>query len=518
MKILGDIKVVKRKISIFILIIAILITGTLGCSNSNTLNNQSTDMPTVVNLEGGDWGYPTPFTHYSRGPGIYKMTLIFDSLLERGEDGYIPWLAKEWNVSSDGCKYTFVLRENIKWQDGRDLTVEDVVFSFKYYEKYPPVFNDLTVDGEPFIKSIKPIDAVTVEFEVEKPMAFLLGKIGSTRIIPKHIWENVEDPLNNNKPEAVIGSGPYILTDYSREQGAYKFEAFEDFWGPEQKVDILKFIPVSDGILAFDRGEIDITEITTDVISKYSDENEYTIIKNPAFWGYRLIFNMEKRPELLDINVRRAFAHGIDKEELIEKVARNAAVPASPGYLPVGHLWYNNKVIDYKFDIDEAKKLIDGRELSFTLLVGNSSEEVRIAELIKINLEKVAIDIKIISVDTKSRDDAIKNGSYEIVLNGHGGWGSDADLLRTMFANGQIIGYRNDEINELSEIQLYEMDTQKRKHTIHILQEVIAREIPILPLYNTTGYSVFRHSNYDGWKYMFDHHEVTHNKLSYLKY
>lgn len=515
LKTLGDTEMIKRKISVFIIVI--LIIGTLGCSNSGTPNSQYTDKPTIIKLQGGDWGYPTPFSHYSRGPGIYKMTLIFDSLLERGEYGYIPWLAKEWHVSEDGCKYSFILRENIKWQDGRDLTAEDVVFSFKYYEEHPPVSNDLTVDGKPFIKSIKAKDNVTVEFEVKTPMAFLLGKIGSTRILPKHIWEDIEDPLNYNKPEAVIGSGPFILTDYSREQGAYKFEAFENFWGPEQKIDILKFVPVSDGILAFDKKDIDITGVTTDVISKYSDKSEYTIIKNPAFWGYSLIFNMEKRPELLDLNVRKAFAHGIDKEELIEKVARNAAVPANPGYLPVDHLWYNDRVVDYKFDIDEAKKLINERELFFTLIIGNSNEEVRVAELIKINLEKIGIYIKISSVDTKTRDDAIKSGTYEIVLNGHGGWGSDADLLRTRYANGQIIGYSNDEINELLKKQLYEMDMEKRKDTIYMLQEVIAREIPILPLYNTTGYSVFRHSKYNGWKYMFDHHEVSHNKLSYLK-
>ena len=50
------------------------------------------------------------------------------------------------------------------------------------------------------------------------------------------------------------------------------------------------------------------------------------------------------------------------------------------------------------------------------------------------------------------------------------------------------------------------------------LQAVIAEEIPQLPLYNTTGYIVYRPEKYDGWRYMFDHHEVTHNKLSYLEF
>ena len=50
----------------------------------------------VIRLEGGDYGYPSPYAHYPRGPGGYKRNLIFDSLLERGEDGLIPWLAEDY--------------------------------------------------------------------------------------------------------------------------------------------------------------------------------------------------------------------------------------------------------------------------------------------------------------------------------------------------------------------------------------------------------------------------------------
>ena len=69
--------------------------GLTGCTNSQPAasSGPQSSGPLVINLEGGDWGYPTPFSHYSRGPGSFKMALIFDSLLERGEKGYIPWLA-----------------------------------------------------------------------------------------------------------------------------------------------------------------------------------------------------------------------------------------------------------------------------------------------------------------------------------------------------------------------------------------------------------------------------------------
>lgn len=504
------------------------LTGIAGCSNSEQTvkEDNSTSTPLVINLEGGDWGYPTPYLHYSRGPGSFKMALIFDSLLERGEKGYIPWLAEKWDISKDGLEYTFALRDNVKWHDGQPMTAEDVKFSFEYFAKHPPVSNDLTVDGKSFIQSVEAVDEKTVRFKVEKPLAILLGKIGGTKIIPKHIWEKVDDPQKFNTPEAVIGTGPFVLKDYNKEQGAYRFEAFKDFWGPKPLVSTLQFVPVSDPVLAFDKGEIDLTGITPDILSKYERKQEYKVIKNPAFWGYRLIFNMEKRAELKDKEIRQAFAYAIDKNELVEKVARNAAVPANAGYLPVDHIWYNPNVKDYEFDIEKAKQLLKGNKLSFKLLTGNSNEEVRIAELLKINLAKAGIELSITSADTKTRDSSVKKGNYEIALNGHGGWGGDADLLRTTYAidstsskspsAGGIPGYSNEQIKELCKLQLFEMDPAKRKEIIFRLQELIAEEIPQIPLYNTTGYIVFRPAKYDGWKYMFDHHEVTHNKLSYL--
>lgn len=455
------------------------------------------------------------------------MTLIFDSLLERGEKGYIPWLAEKWNISDDGLEYTFVLRDNVKWHDGKPMTAEDVKFSFNYFEEHPPVSYDLTVDGKSFIKSVEVVDAKTVCFKVEKPLATILGKIGNIRIIPKHIWENIDDPQKYTAPEAVTGTGPFILKDYNKEQGAYKYEAFNDFWGPRPKVNILQFVPVSDNILAFNKGEIDLTSITPDILSMYERNDEYKVMRNPAFWGYRLLFNMEKRSELKEKEIRQAIAYAIDKNELVEKVARKAAVPASAGYLPVDHIWYNPNVKNYEFDIEKAKQLLKGKELSFKILTGNSKNEVRIAELLKINLAKAGIELSVTSVDTKTRDTMIKKGDYEIALNGHGGWGGDADLLRTMYAKGKslsqspsadgIPGYSNDKINELCSLQLEEMDVNKRKDIIFKLQELISEEIPQIPLYNTTGYIVFRPGKFDGWKYMYDHHEVTHNKLSYLE-
>lgn len=74
--------------------------------------------PLIIRMAGGDYGYPNPYKHVNRGPGIYKMELIYDSLLEKGEEGLIPWMSKSYEISEDGKEITFSLNDGIKWHDG----------------------------------------------------------------------------------------------------------------------------------------------------------------------------------------------------------------------------------------------------------------------------------------------------------------------------------------------------------------------------------------------------------------
>lgn len=523
-----------------ILLMVVFTVSAAGCGkpSETALSGADPDSPEpveplVLNLAGGDNGYLSPFTHNSRGPGFSKMWLIFDSLLERGEKGLIPWLAEKWEISQDGKEYTFTLRENVKWHDGQPMTAEDVKFSFEYFAKYPPVSNEIQIDGKSFIQKIEVLNPRTVKFTVVSPFSVVLEKIGATRIIPEHIWKDVSQPQKYIDREALIGCGPYILQEYDKEHGMYKFEAFKDYWGPKPSAEAIQFLPVSSGgnaaagnstVLAFEQGGLDLTDITPDILSKYKDNREYKVLENPSFWGYRLMLNMEKRQELKELSVRQAISYAVDRDELVEKVCRGAAVPASAGYLSTEHIWYNPEVKKYEFDIDKSRQLMGGKTLRFTLLTGNSNEEIRIAELLKISLDKAGIELDIKSVDTKTRDAAMGNGDYELVLNGSGGLGNDADVLRTRYVNEAsgpnsvtgIPGYSNAEIEKFAKAQLYEMDESKRKEMVFGLQRLISEEIPIIPLINTTGYIVYRPEKYDGWKYMYNHHNVTHSKISFV--
>ena len=82
-------------IGIFVLCLLFLVA----CNKEKEEVAKPEEKQVVLRLEGGDFGYPNPFRHQNRGPGFFKMELIYDSLLEKDENGLIPWLAKEWAVS-----------------------------------------------------------------------------------------------------------------------------------------------------------------------------------------------------------------------------------------------------------------------------------------------------------------------------------------------------------------------------------------------------------------------------------
>ncbi|PKM83940.1 MAG: diguanylate phosphodiesterase [Firmicutes bacterium HGW-Firmicutes-13] len=503
-------------------------TGSVSDNAHSSQGKEETEKrePLVIRLEGGDWGYCSPFTHYSRGPGSFKMKYVFDSLLERDEEGYIPWLAESWDIEDDGKTYIFNLQQGVKWHNGRDMTAGDVEFSFKYYQEHPPVsYSDILLDKE-YLLDVEELSDYRVKFTTAEPNAAFLSEVGTARIIPKHIWEQVEKPQEYLEAEAVVGCGPYRLIEYNKEHGIYRFEAFEEYWGPKPLVDVMEFVPVSDSILAFEKGEIDLTGVTTDLLARFQGNPVFKIMESPGFWGYRIVFNMEKNEIFRSKNFRQAFAHAVDKQELVDKIARGAAIPGNYGILSRHHVWYNPDVTDYEYDPDKARGILEkeklDKNLSFTLLVG-ADAEVRIGEIFKEQLSKAGIEIKVESVDGKSRDARIAEGQYQIALVGHGGWGGDPDYLRKRFSSeltdwySGTPGYVNAEVDRLANEQIKETDTQQRKEMIFELQRLLAEDVPEIPLYNTTGYSVFRPDKFDGWMFMFDHHSLEHSKLSYLK-
>lgn len=481
---------------------------------------------------GGDWGYPSPFG-FSRGPGYTRAAYIFDTLAWRDSTGQtIPWLAKEWKASSDGLTWTFTLRDGVKWHDGKPLTVDDVVFSFNYLKAKTGAAWFMSEIGQ--IESVTKVADNQIAIKLVQPFAPFLQSIAETVFIfPKHIWEKVDDPKKFTTPEAVIGSGPYKLVEYNKQEGTYLFEANRDYFLGEPYVQRIEFIPVSDSVLALANGKIDAFDMfggaTDEMLAPFA-KPPFQIKKAPGEWGMNLYFNLaNEKSALKDVRVRQAIAYAINRKDLVERILFNFGEPGHPGFLPPANQYHNPNVPAYVHDLAKAKALLDeagykddgkgtrksadGTPLQIALTYSTSSGSSplttpRILEMVTSALNQAGIQVKPVPMDQASLDAAAQAGNYEAVLLGFGGLGGDPDMLRRYFAStskatgfSRARGYKNAEFDALAAKQVTIADFAERKKLIDQMQVILAQDLPVLPLYYTARVVVFNAQVFDNWYY-----------------
>ena len=289
----------------------------------------------VLRLAGGsDWGGPNPFRHTTRGPGTTKMEHVFDSLLEAGENGWVPWLAESYDVSDDGLVYTFVLHSGATWHDGEPVTAEDVGFTIDYYRENTNIGGQLGVGENFLVDSYEISGENTIVITTTKALSTNLSKLGKFPVIPKHIWESVEDPITYDSDNMYIGCGMYKFVSYDAATGTYEFEAYENYYGHTAGAQHIQYVPVSDTMLAFDNGEIVLCDVPADLFEQYTAMDGIAYLPKNDEMGYMWLFNADAVPAFADLEVRKALYQALDREAMVDAVFRGMGHVASAGWIP----------------------------------------------------------------------------------------------------------------------------------------------------------------------------------------
>lgn len=479
----------------------------------------------VLRLPGGDNGYPSPFA-YVRGPGYVRMSLLFDTLVWKDSQGTIPWLATEWKSSEDGQRWTFTLRDGVRWQDGQPLTLDDVVFTFDYLKKQPA--SAPLARGLEYLGDVRALDTRQVEIALARPYApFFVNIAGAIPILPRHIWEKIADPLKATGPETVIGSGPYKLIAYDKATGAYLYEANADFWLGRPLVRRIELVPTGDALLALQKGDVDAaglpTEggVTDEVLAPFQMA-DFGQIKQGGEWNPALHFNLAKGTPYSERNFRRAVAYAVDRDDLVKRILQGRGEPGNPGWLAPSNSWRNPAVEQYPFDPAKAKALLDeagyrdsngdgvrelpgGKPLDLPLLF-DSNGFARVAELIRDMLKGVGVAVTLKPVDRATLDAQTAAGNYEAAITYYGGLGGDPDYMRQVFSSKspsrsfqRAQGYSNPRFDDLAEQQLTTSDETRRKALVFEMQSIVAQDVPVLPLYYPTSIHIFRKGVLDTW-------------------
>jgi len=446
----------------------------------------------------GDWGFPSPYAHYSRGPGYIRMQLIFETLVWKNATQFVPQLAKEWKYDAHDNSYTFILQKDVKWHDGVDVTAEDVVFTYHYTKKHPYQW----VDGS-IVKSAEALDPYTVKLNLRKPYASFLNDVaGSQPILPKHIWESVTEPEKFISPQAAIGTGPYTLGDYNKQLGTYLYNANKNYYLGMPIAKEIRFVKISAQMIvaALKGGSLDSASVPAEAVDVVKAAG-FDVIAAPLSWNGKLTINHKKAP-MSAREFRQALAYAIDREALVQIVFRGNAVAGSPGIVPPSSVWYNPNTPQYKFDVEKAKRLIatlgyklgkgyfvkNGQPLELSLIAAADYKDL--GQFVTQQLEKAGIKINFRTLEGKTVDAKVSAWDFDLSIYGHGGLYEPSFLQRSILGEGfNSARYSsNPELTRLLHAQASEMNNQKRKEMIFQIQKLYADDVPALTLYYPNSY------------------------------
>lgn len=462
----------------------------------------------------GDWGFPTPYRHYPRGPGYIRMSMIFDTLIWRDHTGRIPALATAWEYNPESLRYTFTLREGVQWHDGKPFTPADVLFTVQYFQKHP--YSWIRFENLVTCEITGPHQ---VSFTLKEPYAPFLAMMETMPILPEHIWSSVEDPKTYDAPESLIGTGPYRLLDFDRAKGTYLYEAFPEYYLGQPRVERLIYIKADDPLIALLSGKADLAGIQANMVDTLTRRG-MEMIQDQRGWNKKLLFNHRKAPYNTK-EFRQALVYAIDRQEIIDKGHQGFGSPGSPGMLSPDHEFYTPEAYQYAYDLSKTESLLkglgytkgsdgffakEGKRLTVHLLASTLLVADRDGEIIKQQLERAGIAVDLQNQEKTSADSRIQAWDFELVLSGHGGLLGDAVVLnRTIEPDGgSITSARYDgnaELLRLLQEQIREPELEKRRALVHEIQRIYAEEIPALPLYYPQSMSAYNPAKGVRWQY-----------------
>ena len=373
----------------------------------------------------------------------YSDALIYihDRLVTRDyEFGYSPGLAESWDVSEDGLTWTFHLRKDVKFHDGKKFTAEDVkwtIDTIKDPDTASPFSGDLAA-----IKEVNIVDEHTVEMVLNYPFPNLLYNLSATAsgIHPANAYDTYGSDYGK---KVVIGTGPYKLGEWTPGDKTVLVRNEDYNWGPEwmsnrgpaliDKI-VLKIIPDENSrIMELEVGGIHILRnVPETYVERLDKKSDITVYKEPATKLGYLAYATDKEP-FTDVRVRRAINHALNKEEIIQFVL-NGIGEAAYGYLPPAlkdEYLQESKDLAYDYDPEKAKQLLaeagypDG--LRLTLSADNSSKSRKLAEIIQVQLKAVGIEASIQTFDSSGYADFLREGKQELFIREYS-W-SNADIL-----------------------------------------------------------------------------------------
>ena len=460
---------------------------------------------------------------------IYPFLVQYDKSLQ-----FAPDFATKWETSKDGLTWTFHTVPGAKWSDGKPLTAEDAAWTINIDVKYQGTGGANTAGLIAHIKTATAPDANTLVVKYSKPVGNVLSQFQQLAILPKHVWAGYTghkgaDLKTFANAAPVVSGGTFILTKFTKDQIAL-FKRNPNFYGPKPHIAAfgLRMFSNDDALIsAMKSGEIDAIESVPPTGIATLKKAGVIVTQVPGVTSNDFIFNANTKKknnrELLNLKLREAFAHAIDRDK-INKVAWLGTAKSATSFIPpsTGD-WHDPNLQPESFDLATANTLLDelgykkgsdglrtadGHKMSYEVITPNDLTGLdRTFQIIQADFRKIGVELKQKSLDSSAAFDVISGPDSKYLNFDLAMWDwvplIDPDFMLSVVTCAQYggwsdSGYCNKAYDAMYASQGTTLDQAKRREIVWNMQKKLFDERPYIML-NYESWISARANKWDGF-------------------
>jgi len=465
----------------------------------------------------------------------------------------IPWLAESPPVVGDTPEKVTIRVRKARWDDGSMVTADDLAFTVK-------VIQDFEVPGHfekwQIVKDVEVVDNQTIRFTLKEASPTFMSRTLFTGFVQKKAWAPLIRSLKDEtaprqklekligyRPVKVVSNGPFSMTRAGT-PFLWVLKANPSFFARGMNIDGLEVGPhvetlflnvypdYEQALTGLSQGDIDF--IWSDVPVHHMAE----LRQNPDITLYRSLrsgydwigFNLNRVP-FSDQAFRKALSLLVERAQIVRKALKNEGAPVYSVVPPGNVFWCNPRIqepghgLTYDERLGKAREILAGSGYTWAngelvlpdgtkmpaaeLLIANAGhrpDRLKTARMVQKWLQDLGASIRIRMQPMGDAMERLKSNTFEMVIMGWTRLSDDPDYLRTFFHSREAEPhgrnyprFRNSAFDDLAGRAYGEVDLDERKKLVFEMQELIARELPVIPLYAMSRMEAVRTDRSKGW-------------------
>lgn len=471
-----------KRIASLILAILLLTALFAGCGNKKT-----EESPGAINpgkpVMGGDLtvGIAEDLDavidpHKMSSAGIRALLFnVYEGLVKISTDsGLVPAIAEKYEISDTGDVFTFTLRENVKFHNGKTVTVEDVVYSLRRASGLDTGEKPL-VKGLDIIASVEATDERTVVVTLKEPGIEALAYLTAAII-----------PAGSDPAAETVGTGPFKFVSRVPQESIL-IEKFNDYWGTPAYLDSVTYSIIDNGqtmVMSLMSGALDmVAHLTSAQLAELG--SGFNVVKGTMNLVQAVYLNNAVAP-FDNADVRRALSYAIDKRAVLDFVWDGGGEALGSSVYPAFSKYFREDLVDYyEYDIQKAKDLLadagypDGFEMTI-IVPSNYQPHIDTATVVAEQLKQIGVTVDVQLVDWATwLSDTYAGRNFQATICGFDSAALAPRALLERFGstNGSnFINFNNAEYDEVLARAIVCTDDAEQIELYGRLQEILTEE------------------------------------------